>query len=116
MEQNRDSLISTILVESMNKLPQMDYAELKRRLNELDEDSLYRVMGTTATFKNPVVALIISIFIGGLGIDRFYVGDVGLGILKLITLGGFGIWTLIDWFIIMGRAKKVNLNKLSAIL
>ncbi|MCF7943852.1 MAG: TM2 domain-containing protein [Spirochaetia bacterium] len=40
-----------------------------------------------------------SFFFGGLGIDRFMRGQVGLGILKLITFGGFGLWTLIDWII-----------------
>lgn len=45
---------------------------------------------------NWVLTLILSIFLGQLGIDRFIMGQVGLGILKLITFGGFGIWWLID--------------------
>ena len=46
--------------------------------------------------KNKVVALVLSIFLGELGIDRFYLGYIGTGILKLLTFGGFGIWYLID--------------------
>lgn len=54
-------------------------------------------METTPTRKvNWMVTLILSIFFGSLGVDRFMMGQVGWGILKLITFGGFGIWWLID--------------------
>ncbi|SFJ88635.1 TM2 domain-containing protein [Pseudovibrio ascidiaceicola] len=60
--------------------------------------------------KNPVVALVLGLFLGSFGIDRFYTGQIGLGILKLITLGALGIWTLIDWFLIMGAARNKNIQ------
>jgi TM2 domain-containing membrane protein YozV len=53
---------------------------------------------------------------GGLGIDRFLIGDTGLGIIKLLTCGGFGIWTIVDYFLIMGAAKESNLKKLQLFL
>lgn len=49
---------------------------------------------------NWIIALLISIFFGSLGVDRFVLGHVGLGLLKLITLGGFGVWWLIDVILI----------------
>ena len=43
-----------------------------------------------------MVAIILSVFVGSLGVDRFYLGYVPTGVLKLITFGGLGIWWLID--------------------
>jgi hypothetical protein len=51
--------------------------------------------------KSWVAALLLCFFLGGLGVHRFYVGKVGTGILMLLTLGGFGIWALIDFIIIL---------------
>ena len=56
--------------------------------------------------KNFIILLLLSIFIGGLGIDRFYLGKIGTGVLKLITLGGFGVWWLIDLIIIVSGNMK----------
>lgn len=54
--------------------------------------------------KEWIVALLLSVFLGSLGIDRFYLGYLGLGILKLITAGGCGIWWLIDLILIATNA------------
>ena len=53
--------------------------------------------------KDWLTTVIISFFLGGLGIDRFWLGYTGLGILKLITCGGFGVWALIDFILILLR-------------
>ena len=50
--------------------------------------------------KNKLTAILLSIFTGGLGIDRFYLGYTGLGVAKLLTCGVLGIWALIDLIMI----------------
>jgi len=63
--------------------------------------------------RNFLTALLLSIFLGTLGIDRFYMGYIGLGVLKLVTGGGCGIWWLIDVILIATKQlKDVNGNAL----
>ena len=58
------------------------------------------------SYKDKTTALLLSIFLGELGVDRFYLGHIGTGILKLITFGGFGIWWLIDIILIATNSLK----------
>ncbi len=54
--------------------------------------------------KNWLVAVLLAFFLGPLGIDRFYLGYTGIGIAKLLTIGGLGIWALVDFVLIAVRA------------
>ena len=59
--------------------------------------------------KDFLVALLLSIFVGSIGVDRFYLGYIGLGIVKLVTFGGCGVWTIIDVILIaMGKLPDAN--------
>jgi TM2 domain-containing membrane protein YozV len=61
--------------------------------------------------KKMVTACLLCFFIGGLGIHRFYVGKTGTGILMILTLGGLGIWIIIDFVMILTGGFKDSEGK-----
>ena len=87
---------------------------IRERLIEVDDSKW--AMISTVQLKDPTTSLIVSILAGGLGIDRFIIGDTGLGIGKLITCGGLGIWAIIDIFLIQGATREKNMQKIQPFL
>lgn len=87
---------------------------LRERLSALEDDRFN--MLAMVELKDPIMMLIISLLFGTLGIDRFLLGDIGMGVLKLLTGGLCGILTLVDWFLIMNKTKELNFNKVMALL
>lgn len=88
--------------------------QIRERLVSADDSKWTTIQ--MAQFKDPTTSLIVSIVAGQLGIDRFMIGDTGLGIAKLLTCGGLGIWTIVDWFLIMGATREKNVDKLQQVL
>jgi TM2 domain-containing membrane protein YozV len=87
---------------------------IRERLLAMD-DSKWSVI-QTLQFKDPTTSIIVSILAGTWGIDRFIIGDTGLGIAKLLTCGGLFIWTVVDWFLIMDATREKNFIKLQQFL
>jgi TM2 domain-containing membrane protein YozV len=88
--------------------------QIRERMLLLDDSKFALIQ--SAQFKDPTTSLIVSLLAGTIGIDRFIIGDTGLGIGKLLTCGGLGIWAMIDWFLIMGTTREKNFAKLQQVL
>lgn len=103
----------SFIAANMNKFPAEQLPNIKSRLENLNESQSNIVL--TTKIKDPQTALILSIFLGAFGVDRFYIGHTGLGIAKLclgwLTLG---LWTVIDWFLIYKATKQSNLEAINA--
>lgn len=90
------------------------YPTLRERLLNADDSKEDAIM--SLPLKSPLIALMLSVWFGIWGIDRFFIGDTGLGIAKLLTAGGCGIWTIIDLFQIQQATRKKNLDLLFQVL
>ena len=91
-----------------------DISIVRERLLKVD-DSKWPII-STIQFKDPTTILIVSLLAGTLGIDRFMIGDTGMGVGKLLTCGGFGIWAIIDLFMIQKATREKNIEKLQEFL
>ncbi len=107
--------------------PSEQLPSLRERLSQLDDSQANQVIAATDV-KNPTTALILSIFLGSFGVDRFYIGNTGLGIGKLLATlllpfitFGFSlfftwIWIVVDWLLIMNATKAANLEAINTAL
>lgn len=107
MEQNKVDLFITTHAEYF---PQENLPFIREKLLQLPDESYANI--SMIEYKNPLIILIFSLTLGTFGVDRFMLGQTVLGIVKLLTLGGCGIWALIDFFLIIGATKETNLNTL----
>ncbi|HEM3703207.1 TPA: TM2 domain-containing protein [Streptococcus suis] len=105
--------VQQFLLMNSNKFEGADYLVLQKTLNGISQEKARQIY--MVDLKDTQIVLICSLLFGGLGIDRFIIGDVGLGILKLITAGGLGIWTIIDCFLTYKKARRINFYRVMEI-
>ena len=103
---DREFIITLFLANNQKKFFTRDLINLKETLKGMSDQELLAL--SSRNFKDPTVSLILSVLLGNLGVDRFYIGDIGAGVGKLLTLGGFGIWWIIDLFNITDKTKENN--------
>lgn len=96
VKMNQDRLDPARYDELMDRLVYMEYNQAAYLFTKL---------------KTPSTATILSVVLGGWAIDRFYIGDWILAILKILTCGGCLIWWIADWFLI-GNATRSNNTKM----
>ena len=106
--------IDMFIMTNQKYFPAEKIMYLKDKLRTMDEEKFSLV--STIEVKDPTTILLVSIFLGVLGIDRFMIGDTGMGILKLLTGGVCGILSLVDWFTISKKTKDLNFNNVMALI
>lgn len=111
MDQQR---VDMYLAANQKYFPADKIVYIRERMLYLPDDR-FAILSATE-LKDPTTLLIISIFVGSLGIDRFMLGDTSMGILKLLTGGVCGILTIIDWFSVSDKTKELNFNNVMALL
>ena len=107
--------VRQVMMSVQDKIPQDKVMLLKSKLETADDSKVEQLLYTP--LHNPTHVMLYSIFLGGLGVDRFMIGDTGLGAGKLL-LGWLtcGIWPLLDIFMSPKSAKEKNFNTLMSLL
>ena len=111
MDQNK---VDMYIMTNQKYFPAENIMYIKEKLMAMDESKF--MMLQTIELKDPTTILLVSIFLGSLGIDRFMLGDIGMGVLKLLTCGVCGILTIVDWFTVSKKTKELNFNNIMTLL
>ena len=102
------------LMSNQKYFPSEKIIYLKEKLKDIDENKFNLL--STIELKDTTTMLLLSLFLGTLGVDRFMLGETGIGVLKLLTGGLCGILTIIDWFNVTKKTKELNFKNVMMLL
>jgi len=105
---------SLVLMKLQEKIPQDGLFLLKDRLEKMEPSKVDQFL--FVELKDPLQIFLVSFLLGYFGVDRFLLGQVGLGVGKFLTCGGLGIWYLVDLLLIMNATKQRNWERLRTLL
>ncbi len=98
--------VDMYIITNRKYFPAEKIVFIKHKLYALDEKKFSLL--SQVELKDPTTLLIVSLFLGQFGVDRFMLNDTSMGIVKLLTGGCCGILTLIDWFNVQKKTKEMN--------
>ncbi len=87
-----------------------DIPRLRQFLLDVDASMWDNILSTP--LQDPDTVRVVSIFAGPIGVDRFMIGDIFLGVVKTVTCGGLFIWAIVDCFVVYKSTQKHNLDKI----
>lgn len=106
-----ENKVNELFMYYKDNVPKDKALMFKSALKDADDSKYDNVMAVK--IHNSTTIILMSVFLGGLGIDRFLIGDTGLGVAKLLLgWATFGVWPLIDIFFCYKKAKEINLQNL----
>jgi TM2 domain-containing membrane protein YozV len=112
MSEEREKSVDEMYCKSCGAIIKKD-AEICVHCGVRQKSAGWTPGGSEGGGKDWLTTLLLCIFLGGIGIHRFYTGHIGIGIAQVLTLGGCGIWALVDLIMIaMGTFKDANGNLL----
>lgn len=106
--------VDMYVMSNQKYFPAEKLVYLKEKLSKLDDEKY--ILVSSVELKDPTIMLVVSLFVGSFGVDRFMLGETGAGIAKLLTCGACGIWTIVDWFSVTKKTKEQNFSKLMTMI
>lgn len=108
-DDSKKQTINQFLLTNGKMFSSTDLIEVKKQLESLTPEQIQSL--SAVEFLDPTINLLVSVVAGGFGADRFLIGQTDKAILKLVTLGGLGVWWIVDWFQIQDLTMKSNMKK-----